>query len=124
MHACHLYDLRWPVIVDRYTPQPARTIEDMQHRFYAIISTLRTHRAGSVAVTEVPPINNDAMAFDLEQEKFRRNQQELIFRRQDHHNIRKRKKIDKITMIFNLVPSQNERRRARRIAFEGGAEGH
>jgi DNA methyltransferase 1-associated protein 1 len=34
MQLCAQYDLRWPVIVDRYTPTPPRTVEELQQRYY------------------------------------------------------------------------------------------
>eukprot|EP01041_Mallomonas_annulata_P010328 gene10328-21553_t len=78
MHICHKYDLRWPVIVDRYDAIPSRTVEDLQARYYGIISRLKTFRLG---IADSSKKNEPHTLFDLEYERVRRMQQELFFRK-------------------------------------------
>lgn len=35
------YDLRWPVIKDRYKCTPDRPVQDLQHRFYDVANRLQ-----------------------------------------------------------------------------------
>ena len=76
MDLCYRYDLRWPVIYDRYNLQPQRRPEAIQERFYSIVSTLQsvksTQNENSSRVEKVPFIN-------IEIEKNRKIQQELLF---------------------------------------------
>ena len=41
MYICYKYDLRWPVVTDRYNMIPMRRTEDIQERYYSIISKVR-----------------------------------------------------------------------------------
>ena len=45
MHLCHKYDLRWPVIVDRYKGVPPRTLEELQARYLTVQHKLKLGRA-------------------------------------------------------------------------------
>lgn len=38
---CMKYDLRWPVIKDRYLCTPDRPVQDLQQRFYDIANRLQ-----------------------------------------------------------------------------------
>jgi DNA methyltransferase 1-associated protein 1 len=78
MYLCSQYDLRWPVISDRFSMTPARATEDLQFRYYSVLAKLR-----SVRLTED---ENNAKAesftsFEYDQERKRRYQQEVIFRK-------------------------------------------
>eukprot|EP00968_Pinguiococcus_pyrenoidosus_P023551 scaffold3870_cov246-Pinguiococcus_pyrenoidosus.AAC.5 len=44
MILCQRYDLRWPVIADRYTLTPLRAVEDMQKRYYDVVRALILYR--------------------------------------------------------------------------------
>jgi DNA methyltransferase 1-associated protein 1 len=80
MYICYKYDLRWPVIVDRYSMIPVRRTEDIQERYYSIVSKIRAHRTstyeGAVSVK-----NEAATTFDHQAERARREQQECLFRK-------------------------------------------
>lgn len=73
---CYKYDLRWPVIYDRYCLQPQRRPEEIQERFYAMVSAVQSARSAQQEIAskmdKVPFIN-------IEIEKNRRIQQELLF---------------------------------------------
>jgi DNA methyltransferase 1-associated protein 1 len=78
MHLCYKYDLRWPVIIDRYSLIPSRTTEDLQHRFYSIVTKLKAKAVGATDVT----MRNEAHSnFDVEYERCRRMQLEILFRK-------------------------------------------
>ena len=72
---CYKYDLRWPVIYDRYSLQPQRRPEEIQERFYSMVSLIQSSRSGvqdlSKAV-KLPFVN-------IEVERNRKIQQELLF---------------------------------------------
>lgn len=78
---CYRYDLRWPVIVDRYDLQPPRCAEELQQRFYSVLSSLRLLRSGNSNQTSNPKAGEPSTTFVEEHEKARRIQQELLFRR-------------------------------------------
>ena len=78
LHICHRYDLRWPVIVDRYSPLPPRTTDDLQARYYEVIGKLRESKT---ILTESMKRVESHSVFDPEYEHSRRMQQELIFRK-------------------------------------------
>ena len=40
----HRYDLRWPVIYDRWTRTPPRPVHHLQHRYYSMAQTLLANR--------------------------------------------------------------------------------
>lgn len=72
---CFTYELRWPVIADRYALLPARRTEELQDRFYFILAKLQAHRRG--AAGDADQINGSH--FNIEIERNRRIQQELMF---------------------------------------------
>jgi DNA methyltransferase 1-associated protein 1 len=78
MYICYKYDLRWPVIADRYSLIPARRMEDMQERYYSIVSKVRAHRSST---TDTSLKAEPHTAFNYEHEKIRREQQEILFRK-------------------------------------------
>lgn len=45
MHVTHKYDMRWPVITDRYAFIPARRTEEIQERYLDIVTKLNNLRA-------------------------------------------------------------------------------
>lgn len=79
---CFTYELRWPVITDRYTLLPARRTEELQDRFYFMIGKLQAHRRGA---------SNDgdthSSHFNIDIEKTRRIQQELMFHKYAYFNL-------------------------------------
>ena len=78
MYLCLKYDLRWPVIVDRYTLTPPRTTEHLQERYYGIVSKIKALRAGA---TEAQMTNEAYTKFDVSFQKARRTQLELMLRK-------------------------------------------
>jgi DNA methyltransferase 1-associated protein 1 len=78
MSLCHKYDLRWPVIVDRYSLQPPRACEDIQERYYSIQAKLRAHRTGRTDINA--KTNEVSTTFDIEQERTRRHRMDQHFR--------------------------------------------
>lgn len=77
MYICYQYDLRWPVIVDRYEPVPPRTAEELMGRYYFILAKLKANRSGIAEYSQrcVPSVT-----FDFNHERMRRTQLELSFR--------------------------------------------
>ena len=41
---CRRYDLRWPVIADRFEFKPNRTIEELKNRFYLVTTRIIAER--------------------------------------------------------------------------------
>lgn len=48
MILCHRHDLRWPIIFDRYALEPRRGSDELQNRYYEVVSTLYNKRNGIV----------------------------------------------------------------------------
>jgi DNA methyltransferase 1-associated protein 1 len=79
MNTCHEYNMRWPVIADRFEATCHRSTEDLMARYYFIATKLKTHRAEKRGVNfsnQVVP----ASTFDLEYERCRRKQQDRLLR--------------------------------------------
>jgi DNA methyltransferase 1-associated protein 1 len=81
MILCYKYDLRWPVIVDRYNHQPNKPLEELQDRFYSIILKLRQHRVLNNNLDHGALKSDQNVIFHLEQEKTRRSQLEILYRK-------------------------------------------
>jgi hypothetical protein len=75
---CYRYDLRWPVIVDRYECEPGRPLDDIMSRYYFIVSKLKASRTG-VPVSVIKAENY--ISVDLDYERVRRSNQEILFRK-------------------------------------------
>jgi hypothetical protein len=78
MSVCHDYNLRWPVIADRFEATSHRSTEDLMARYYFIVTKLKAHRhekRGGNSSAQVTP----SASFDLEYERCRRRQQNLVF---------------------------------------------
>jgi len=128
MHLCYKYDLRWPIIVDRYDACPPRPTEDLQARYYAIIIKLRDAR---LDLADTVKRNEPHSLFDLEYEKIRRAQQELLFRKTKEDeseearlreelktidsNIKKLKKSTKWAVGENKALSKSEAKQAAHV---------
>lgn len=71
------FDLRWPVIADRYEWTLPRSTEELQGRFFDVIAKVRAARSASglpSAAKVEPPVT-----INVEYEKNRRMQQENHF---------------------------------------------
>jgi hypothetical protein len=77
MCICYEYDLRWPVIVDRYEATPKRPTEELMHRYYSVLTKLKAGRLGQ---TDFSSKSFPASQFDIAFEKNRRNKQEMLFK--------------------------------------------
>ena len=79
MAVCHEYNLRWPVIADRFESTSHRPTEELMARYYSITTKLKAHRAekrsGNVSAQQVIP----STCFDVDYERCRRRQQDLLF---------------------------------------------
>jgi len=53
MFIAYKYDLRWPVIADRYTLLPPRCTEDLQNRYLTVVTKVRAFRASNGANVQV-----------------------------------------------------------------------
>ncbi|CAM9396725.1 unnamed protein product, partial [Phaeothamnion confervicola] len=93
MALCWRYDLRWPVVHDRYTAVPSRGVEQLQHRFYTVARRLQHSRAAAAAAgsggmvaagllgAEMVGAAPGLEVFSLEYEQQRRKQLEKLFRK-------------------------------------------
>jgi hypothetical protein len=77
MIICYEYDLRWPVIVDRYEALPRKPTEELMHRYFSIIMKLKAVRSGNI---EFSTKSYPATTFDINFERNRRQQQEFMFK--------------------------------------------
>ena len=78
MNTVYKYDLRWPVIADRYNSIKPRTVEELQARFYSVVYLIRNHRNGP---SESTGLKESAVVYNIDQEKQRRLNQEMLFRK-------------------------------------------
>lgn len=97
MFLSHKFDLRWPVIVDRYSPKPPRTLEDLQARYYLVVTKVRAYKANA---TEGNMRNEAHTALDMEGERVRRMQQEIYLRKAIGNKDREEKELrDELKLI-------------------------
>jgi DNA methyltransferase 1-associated protein 1 len=75
---CFRFDLRWPVIVDRYSLLPPRTLDEIRSRYYFIVSRLKRSRTG---IPDEVVRSENFVSLDVDYEKQRRANLELLFRR-------------------------------------------
>lgn len=75
MEICYKFDLRWPVIFDRYPGD--RRLEDLQARFFDVISKLKASKATPDAFSSTK--SDPTIQMNLEYERNRRQQQEAYF---------------------------------------------
>lgn len=79
MDLAYKFDLRWPVVTDRYPLLPPRTLDDLMSRYYFVVSKLKASRSG---VTDTIIKSESAhIDIDLEYEKLRRANLEILFRK-------------------------------------------
>jgi hypothetical protein len=97
---CYEYDLRWPVIADRYESSSSspRPVEELMQRYYFIVSKLKSHRAlnasgvspassatggapGQQTNTDFNHRNASSESFNIDYERARRKQQDLLFKK-------------------------------------------
>lgn len=92
MYLCYAFDLRWPIVVDRYVSPLPRASEELQARFYFVLSTVTKHRQGLLndsgggANMEIANSNDNthnSSFFSLENERKRRMNLESSFRNTD-----------------------------------------
>jgi DNA methyltransferase 1-associated protein 1 len=78
MFLCGKYDLRWAVVADRYSLKPSRCCEDLQARYYSVVSRVLANRANAL---EANMRSEAHTGFDIETERKRRMQQEVYLRK-------------------------------------------
>ena len=127
MDLCYRYDLRWPVIVDRYDLLPPRTLDEMRTRYYFIVSRLKKSRTG---VPEAVIKSENYVTLDIEYEKQRRANLELQFRRTKENEVEEgrlkdeMKSIDaSLKKIKKNTPSEAKQGRGRTSAAAAAAAG-
>lgn len=79
MSMCHEYNLRWPVIADRFETTCHRSTEDLMARYYFVTTKLkasRNEKRGGNFSNQVVP----SSIFDVEYERCRRKQQDLMMK--------------------------------------------
>ena len=89
MYLCYQYDLRWPVIVDKYSNIPIRTIEELQARYYYVVSTIHNFRQPNQTDPAQQAMGGGIVKntadyksmFSFDNERSRRYQLELNFRK-------------------------------------------
>jgi hypothetical protein len=75
MHLCHKYDVRWPVIVDRYQGVPPRSLEELQARYLTVQHKLKLARATKHNPREM------SIGIDIRSERNRRTLHDYVIRR-------------------------------------------
>jgi DNA methyltransferase 1-associated protein 1 len=106
MYICYKYDLRWPVISDRYMLIPLKKIEDIQERYYKIVTKIRAHRVNKA---EFSTKNEPVTIFDCETERSRRKQQECLFQKTKSEEGEEVKLREELKMIDAVLRSKKEK---------------
>ena len=106
MYICYKYDLRWPVVADRYMLMPFRRTEDMQERYYSIVTRIRSHRTSK---GESSAKHEPSTVFDYEAEMQRRMQQECQFRKTKSDEAEEVKLREELKMIDNVLRTKKEK---------------
>ncbi len=124
MYICYQYDLRWPVIVDKYSNIPIRTIEELQARYYYVVSTIHNFRqpiqtdpaqqavGGGIGKTTF----DYKSMFSFENERNRRYQLELNFRKGNED-----KKVATVATV--QVKDENNKKTSGNNLSSGSANG-
>jgi len=101
LHLVSIYGPRWPIITDRYDLQPYKSSEDLQDRYYNIITRLRQHRSNNNS----SDINNydHNTAFNYEHEKRRRYQLEISYRKSKEEEIEETQLREELKTIDMLI---------------------
>ena len=82
MYTVHKFDMRWPVISDRFHSVPARCAEELQARYLTVLCKIRAYRnSPSSGAHHLHMANNVDIGMSLTYEKSRRLQAELAVRR-------------------------------------------
>lgn len=80
-----LFDLRWPLVFDRWPLRPQHTIEDMKLRFYTVtvrVIDARRRGQGSYSASTVAQLKQyEHFDYDILSDQTRRKQLEAAFRR-------------------------------------------
>lgn len=106
MYICYKYDLRWPVVADRYILMPFRRTEDIQERYYSIVTKIRNHRTSKGdSSTRHEPMT----IFDLESERNRRMQQECQFKKSKSDEAEEVKLREELKMIDAVLRTKKEK---------------
>lgn len=105
-HLCELaknFDLRWPVILDRYGEEhPKRTVEDLKERYYKIQKKLSQLREQSGAA-KLPMANyNYNKALEVERKK----QAEVLY----HRTKEQIKEIEELLAEYKKIESSQKRK--------------
>lgn len=79
MNLCQKFQLRWPLIADRYALLPLRNTEDMQSRYYFIVAKLKALRGQGEDT--IGKLRENITHFNYEEERLRRYQLEVMFRK-------------------------------------------
>lgn len=116
----HKYSLRWPVIIDRYDFS-SRLLEELQHRYYFIVSKLKEHRSSRLSSVPVPennatttyvppsfnPQDDHSIIFNFEHERRRRQQLELQFFRKKEEEIEEQQIKEELKAIDAILKRAN-----------------
>ena len=120
MYLCLKYDLRWPVIVDRYNLAPGRTAEELQERYYQVVTVVKKVRSSA---TDAQVKNEFHTVFDYEYHRARREQQEYSFRRSkedDAEEARLREELKNVDITLKRMKKSSKEKSILRPIFGDG----
>ena len=125
MYVCYKYELRWPVVVDRYSMLPSRRTEEIQERYLSVVSKIRAHRTGSHE--GAPMAKNEASTtFDVAAERARREQLDCLFRKSKQDEAEEVKLREELKLLDVLLKTKKGGRggagASTALAAAGGGE--
>ena len=105
MYVCYKYELRWPVVADRYSMLPSRRTEEIQERYLSVVTKVRAHRTGTHE--GAPMVKNEAStAFDVATERARREQQDCLFRKSKQDEAEEVKLREELKLLDVLLKTK------------------
>jgi DNA methyltransferase 1-associated protein 1 len=76
VEVCYRYDLRWPVIYDRYDSKLERSSDDLQQRFFEVVSRLKASKYDGSSLSKP---DSSFVVMNVDYERNRRQLQEKHF---------------------------------------------
>jgi hypothetical protein len=104
---CRRYDLRWPVIYDRFDLKPAHSLEEMKLRFYTvttrIINARMRDKTEAVRASVQPVMVYHSYSYKPEWEQKRRKQLDASFKRTNEALAQERELLKELRAIQNQI---------------------
>lgn len=103
---CRRFELRWPVIADRFEGVPPRTVEELKLRYFTVVSAVVAHRRNRAKAEGMNPDillgafrDYENFQYNIEHETRRRKALDGAFRRSNEDLAEERKLLRDLAMV-------------------------